>query len=115
MAAIAESKDWRPGWVFDGRKNLYAPSMFLPQHETHFEASNPHTSCLLPCALMSTYIAGLNAVLWNPLQSVNMFLNSAGQQADLRYFKCCTQAAFTAPQLCCSLSRRKHVHAGGGI
>ena len=48
MTALAESEDWRPGWVFDGRKNLYAPSMFLPQHEACFEVSSVLGLCAAP-------------------------------------------------------------------
>jgi len=40
MSTLAISEDWRPGWVFDGRKNLYGPSMFLPQHESCYTVSN---------------------------------------------------------------------------
>jgi hypothetical protein len=34
---LAENEGWRVGWVFDGR-NLYAPTLFLPQHETEYQA-----------------------------------------------------------------------------
>ena len=71
MAALAESEDWRPGWVFDGRKNLYAPSMFLPQHETCFEASSSHTSWPLRCTSMNHHRAGLTIALFtSPLQGI---------------------------------------------
>ena len=35
---LAENEAWQLGWAFDGQKNLYAPRMFLPQHETNYEA-----------------------------------------------------------------------------
>ena len=70
MAALAESEDWRPGWVFDGRKNLYAPSMFLPQHETTFEVSYARITWPLLCTSMSAYKAGLTAAPWTPLWGV---------------------------------------------
>lgn len=70
MAALAESEDWRPGWVFDGRKNMYAPSMFLPQHETHFEVSRAHTSRPLLCTSTESRWAGLTTALWTLLQGI---------------------------------------------
>lgn len=28
MVQLAEDEDWAAGWVFDGRKNIYAPYQF---------------------------------------------------------------------------------------
>lgn len=30
-------QDWPRVWAYDGRKNLYASELFLPQHETNYE------------------------------------------------------------------------------
>ena len=73
MAALAESKDWRPGWVFDGRKNLYAPSMFLPQHETCFEVNSACSSWPLLCTSLKFCRAGLTTALWTPFQDIIRF------------------------------------------
>ena len=48
MRQLAENEGWRIGWVFDGR-NLYAPQMFLPQHETNYKARMRLSA---PCACM---------------------------------------------------------------
>ena len=37
IAALAEQEDWPKVWAFDGRKNIYAAKLFLPQHENIFE------------------------------------------------------------------------------
>lgn len=31
---VAQEENWAPGWGFDGKKNIYAPSAILPQAET---------------------------------------------------------------------------------
>ena len=35
MYTLAEQQGWNDesNWAFDGRKNVYTSSMFLPQHE----------------------------------------------------------------------------------
>ena len=50
IAALAEQENWRKVWAFDGRKNIYAAELFLPQHEISFEVlCHPvvYTLCLL--------------------------------------------------------------------
>ncbi|KAK9915065.1 hypothetical protein WJX75_004310 [Coccomyxa subellipsoidea] len=37
IAALAEQENWPKVWAFDGRKNIYAAELFLPQHEISFE------------------------------------------------------------------------------
>ena len=37
MARLAADSGWPEGWAFDGRKNMYASTLFLPQHETQYE------------------------------------------------------------------------------
>ncbi len=36
MQALADQQGWPPHWAFDGRKNMYSPEAFLPQHETRY-------------------------------------------------------------------------------
>ena len=37
LARLAADNGWPDGWAFDGRKNMYASTLFLPQHETQYE------------------------------------------------------------------------------
>jgi hypothetical protein len=52
MQNLASQENWKNGWVFDGRKNLYAPEQFLPTHESTFEVGPPkaNVSMLVPPA-----------------------------------------------------------------
>ena len=43
MLELSVQQRWPVGWAFDGRKNIYAPVMFLPQHETCYEVG------FMPC------------------------------------------------------------------
>lgn len=43
MKALAEQENWPVGWAFDG-KNIFAPSLFLPQYEQSHEVST-HSRC----------------------------------------------------------------------
>lgn len=37
MVALADQEKWPRVWGYDGRKNIYAATLFLPQHESSFE------------------------------------------------------------------------------
>jgi len=37
MKEVAAKQRWAPGWAYDGRKSMYSPNMFLPQHETTYQ------------------------------------------------------------------------------
>ena len=41
MRELADKEGWPVGWAFDGRKNMYSPELFLPQHETQYEVRTP--------------------------------------------------------------------------
>ena len=36
MAQLAVDAKWPVGWAYDGAANMFAPRMFLPQHESEF-------------------------------------------------------------------------------
>lgn len=69
MTTLAKVEDWRPGWVFDGRKNLYAPSMFLPQHESTFVVRC--ASATLHLALLVLQASGSDAAACSTSCTVN--------------------------------------------
>lgn len=41
MKEVAAKQRWAPGWAYDGRKSMYSPNMFLPQHETTYQVHLP--------------------------------------------------------------------------
>jgi len=52
MQEVASQQNWPIGsWAYDGRKNIYAPSRFLPQR-SQYEVSPP----LLPHTCFSRII-----------------------------------------------------------
>ena len=42
--ALAEKERWPVGWAFDGVRNIYSPTNFLPQHEEEREVRLLHFS-----------------------------------------------------------------------
>lgn len=56
MSALAEQQRqqrlWRASdaWAFDGRKNIYTPTRWLPQDQ-EFQVQLPQENCLPPCQL----------------------------------------------------------------
>ena len=61
LVQLAEDEGWAPGWVFDGRKNIYAPlefrdkrrHRFIGQDEQRFEVRGPSNCLCLSAQLIS--------------------------------------------------------------
>ena len=46
MRALSDQQQWAQGWAYDGNKNLYTASRFLPQGETTFEVGFMRYACI---------------------------------------------------------------------
>jgi hypothetical protein len=41
VSQLAKDQKWPPGkWAFDGRKNIYTPTAFLPKEERSYQVMN---------------------------------------------------------------------------
>ena len=92
---LAENDGWKIGWVFDGH-NLYAPKMFLPQHETNYRACmQPSAPCPCTYALLSMQLSLVTTeqVVCLPLISSGMLAVTSHN----RGWVCLKHVAETAP------------------
>ena len=73
MGELSIQQQWGPGWAYDGNKNLYTASRFLPQGETIFEVG------FMPCACF--WVPLLNRMGW-PAHSVLHSLQVAARDPE---------------------------------
>jgi hypothetical protein len=102
MAKLAADSEWPDGWAFDGRKNMYAATLFLPQHETQYEVERAlRLAALMPgCSCVFTFGAHMQSRRGSQFISVLCSCISASALASLGGLcVSCASSAYSAAQL----------------